>query len=210
MVLIVLYIGFGALLIIALLNPFSDSIPLVFFMGLLITSILEYITSFLLEKIFKAKWWDYSDMKFNIKGRVCLQNSILFGILSLLLIYILHPFIKGLISYINPTYLLYICHILICIIAIDVTFTITEILNLKKKLLELKEITETFIKENNLFDENSEINKKLDELKEKIADKKHIKNNHIIKAFPKLKFKENNNEFINIKQIIFNIKNKKI
>ena len=94
--------------------------------------------------------------------------------------------------------------------AIDITLTITEILNLKKKLHELREITETFIKENNLFDENSEINKKLDELKEKIADKKHIKNNHIIKAFPKLKFKENNNEFINIKQIIFNIKNKKI
>lgn len=206
--LIVQYIGFGALLIITLLNPFSNSIPLVFFMGLLITSILEYITGFLLEKIFKAKWWDYSDMKFNIKGRVCLQNSILFGILSLLLIYILHPFINSLITKINTTYLLYICHILICIMAIDITLTITEILNLKKKLYELREITETFIKENNLFDENSEINKKLNDLKEKITDKKHIKNTHIVKAFPNLKFKENNNEFLDIKELINKIKNK--
>lgn len=194
--------GFGAILIISFLIPFSESIPLVFFLGLLITSILEYITGFLMEKIFKAKWWDYSDLKFNIKGRVCLQNSILFGILSLFLIYILNPFISKVISQINSTYLLYISHILICIFLIDISITVTEILNLKKKLIELKEVTETFIKEKNLFNENSELSKKINEFKQKIAEKKYIKNSHIINAFPNLKFKENNNEFLNIKKML--------
>ena len=55
------------------------------------TTTLKYFTSYMMEKLFRARWWDYSLRKFNIEGRVCLLNSFLFGILGLAFIYIIHP-----------------------------------------------------------------------------------------------------------------------
>ncbi|MDR0286797.1 MAG: putative ABC transporter permease, partial [Clostridiales bacterium] len=67
--------GFGALLILLFTGPFKQNPFLVFAISLLSTSILEYFTGWLLETLFKTRWWDYSKHKFNIKGRVCLQNT---------------------------------------------------------------------------------------------------------------------------------------
>lgn len=85
--------GFGSLFAITLLNKCDYKIYTIFILGLLLASILEFITSFLLEKIFNRKWWDYSKNKFNINGRVCLLNSTLFGILSVCLIKFIHPIV---------------------------------------------------------------------------------------------------------------------
>ena len=68
--------------------------PLLLFLGAMIfTSVLEYVTSWLMEKLFHSKWWDYSERPFNINGRVCLLNSLLFGIMGLAVMYVVHPFI---------------------------------------------------------------------------------------------------------------------
>ena len=48
-----------------------------------------------MEKLFNARWWDYSNFKFNLNGRICLRNSVLFGVLGLLLIYTINPFISN-------------------------------------------------------------------------------------------------------------------
>ncbi len=92
--------GVGALFIIFCLDGVKDNIFLVFILGLIGCSVLEYITGYLMEKLFMAKWWDYSDHRFNIKGRVCLLNSIIFGIGSVIIIYLIHPlvmlFVNGL------------------------------------------------------------------------------------------------------------------
>ena len=61
--------GFGALLDIICLNSFSDPLE-IFFLGALLNCTLEYWTSFFMEKMFNGRWWDYSDKKFNINGRV--------------------------------------------------------------------------------------------------------------------------------------------
>ena len=60
-------------------------------MAMFICSILEYFTSYFMEKMFKARWWDYTDVKFNINGRICLGNIIAFGLLALLVVYYLNP-----------------------------------------------------------------------------------------------------------------------
>ena len=88
--------GVGALLVIFLLRPFTQNLLVLFVFGVLVTSVLEYITGFLLEKLFHTTWWDYSKRKFNIKGRVCLRNSLLFGILSVLLLHFINPFVEKL------------------------------------------------------------------------------------------------------------------
>jgi uncharacterized membrane protein len=85
--------GFGAILVIqgsklistANLNYFAESIIIILF-SIIITTIVEFITGYILEKIFKLKWWDYSGDAMNIKGYVCLKFSLLWGILAFLLI----------------------------------------------------------------------------------------------------------------------------
>ena len=73
--------GCCSIAIILILHKINNPIIL-FIFSILICSIGEYITSFVLEKIFKARWWDYSHMKFNLNGRICLRNCLFFGILG--------------------------------------------------------------------------------------------------------------------------------
>ena len=83
--------GFGGLLVVFFLEPFAGNIFYLFFMASIVTSVLEYATSWVLETIFATKWWDYSDLRFNIHGRICLLNSLLFGLMSVVGVKIMHP-----------------------------------------------------------------------------------------------------------------------
>ena len=85
--------GYGVLLIILLIGKNTEDILSVFLKAIFICSTLEYLTSYLMEKLFKARWWDYSRYKFNINGRICLETMIPFGILGCSVIYLLHPVI---------------------------------------------------------------------------------------------------------------------
>ncbi len=70
--------GFGVLLMTIMLKKYQNDIVATFIFSILICGILEYFTSFFLEKIFHARWWDYSNRKFNINGRICLENLFIF------------------------------------------------------------------------------------------------------------------------------------
>ena len=82
--------GWGALGILAFLGDIKNTIVL-FFAGLMLCTILEYGTSYFMEKIFHKRWWDYSSYKYNLNGRVCLLCSVSFGALSVLLIKLVQP-----------------------------------------------------------------------------------------------------------------------
>ena len=84
--------GVGALLITFALDDYSSDPLVLFVMSVILCCILEYLTSYLMEKIFKTRWWDYSDKTFNINGRICLEAATLFGILGVFIIYVLNPF----------------------------------------------------------------------------------------------------------------------
>ena len=88
--------GTGAMIIIVLLKRYMKDPIVLFFMAAIICTTLEYFTSYVMEKVFKARWWDYSTKKYNINGRVCLENSMLFGIGSLFIMYIINPYFEGL------------------------------------------------------------------------------------------------------------------
>lgn len=90
--------GSGAILMVIFLSKYSEDIITLFCMSALICSILEYMTSYIMEKIFHARWWDYSDMKFNIEGRVRLKNSLLFGLGGIIVVPFVNPFILSLLS----------------------------------------------------------------------------------------------------------------
>ncbi len=93
--------GVGAILITLLLSDYDKDIFVLFIMSCFLGAILEYITSYLMEKIFNTRWWDYSHEKFNLNGRVCLRTTVAFGILGIILIKILNPFFINLLDNIS-------------------------------------------------------------------------------------------------------------
>ena len=95
--------GFGSLLITSLLKPYTHDFIALFVLATAICMILEYITSYLMEKLFKARWWDYSDQKYNINGRICLETAVPFGLGALLVVYAIHPVVIDLLGTMNDT-----------------------------------------------------------------------------------------------------------
>lgn len=83
--------GFGGLAITILLKNYTKAPIVLFLMAVIICGTLEYFTSYIMEKIFKARWWDYSARKYNINGRICLETVVPFGILGCLVTYVLNP-----------------------------------------------------------------------------------------------------------------------
>ncbi|MDE7245674.1 MAG: hypothetical protein K2O18_17115 [Oscillospiraceae bacterium] len=81
--------GHGALLVLIILRGGCETPLLTFLYGAVLTSVIEYITSYYMEKLFHMRWWDYSGRRFNLFGRVCLRNSALFGAACVVLCHIL-------------------------------------------------------------------------------------------------------------------------
>lgn len=143
--------GASAILMITLLNNFKEPF-VIFIMSILICSIAEYLTSYIMETVFKARWWDYSKKKFNINGRICLTNSLFFGIMGLLLITYINPFISSLINDISINTINIIFYILTIIFIIDSIISFCLVFKIKK--------TANFLKKDN----TNEITKKVKEL----------------------------------------------
>lgn len=87
--------GCGAVLAIVLLHDFTNPIE-IFLISSFGASILEYITSWGMEKLFHARWWDYSHYRFNIQGRICLLGAIVFGFGGVLIIDVVQPQVERL------------------------------------------------------------------------------------------------------------------
>ncbi|OPX42133.1 hypothetical protein CLHUN_40400 [Ruminiclostridium hungatei] len=134
--------GFGALFIIWILEPVAFSIPIIFISSIVITSTVEYVTGWLLETFFGTRWWDYSQNRFNLEGRVCLKNSIYFGIMSVLLIKVAHPFTEYMVSSLPAGYLKIMVLLLLAAFIVDSIFTLNTLVNLNERLRRLYEFTE--------------------------------------------------------------------
>lgn len=134
--------GWGALLVLLPLYPLKDYWYLVLILGFLITSILEYFTSYIMEKMFHLSWWDYSHHKFNINGRVCLLNSTLFALLVMGMVYIVHPFIINIVAMISQTYLLTTVCILLVIYIVDTIYSFIAVGKLNELIEKFHDIKE--------------------------------------------------------------------
>ena len=131
--------GIGALIMYLFLRICNNPIT-VFLTGFVILSVWEYIVAWALEKIFHQTYWDYSNYKFNINGRVCLLNSIFWGVLGVIFTYIVHPFIESQIIKINEIILITTTIILVIGMLIDTITSIIKLNNITKKLEDIKNI----------------------------------------------------------------------
>ncbi|WP_159648389.1 putative ABC transporter permease [Erysipelothrix aquatica] len=202
--------GFGAMIILATLLPYAFNPALVFLLGLILTSSLEYLTSYIMEKAFKMRWWDYSEMFMNINGRVCLLNSTMFGALSLILVEYIHPVIVDLVANISMEYLNYIAFALFVVVIVDFIASLRATLNLQSRLFELNNIKYEIDRLKSKLEGSYEIrlkelNASYDTLKATLKSREV----RLLKAFPRLK-SESLQEFIEDIQDFYRIrKNKK-
>ena len=180
--------GYGVLLVSLLLKKYKDDFIITFCMSVIICGILEYLTSYFMEKIFKARWWDYSQRSFNINGRVCLQNLVLFGIASVIIIYIINPMIINLIERIPIIIQTILILLLLVIHIVDSVVSYGIILNLKQVSNEIK-------------DNTIEISEKV----RAIIHSKSRFHRRLVEAFPNIKEKVEYRKWI-IKEKLKNIK----
>lgn len=123
--------GVGVLLMIFLLKRFIDTPLALFVLATTIFMTLEYITSYLMEKLFNARWWDYSNYKYNLNGRICLETTIPFGLGGIFVMYIINPFITNLLSKVNHQVIIIVGIILLVLFLIDVIISFSIISKLK-------------------------------------------------------------------------------
>lgn len=135
--------GFGAIIIILLLRPYEHSVVALFIGGVVVASFLEYITGSLLEKLFDTRWWDYSDEKFNIKGYVSLKFSLVWGLVSVVFLKAVHPYVESFVKSMPLDLALLLYNALLILLVIDTTLTVASLLEFRKLVRELVPIRET-------------------------------------------------------------------
>lgn len=177
--------GYGGILITFLLRKYTDDVITLFIMAILVCGTLEYLTSYFMEKIFKARWWDYSKAKFNINGRICLETLIPFGLLGLLIMYITNPFFLSKLEQIPEVWLNILFWTILTIFIID-NIVSTVVISYIKKAVKFvgKEL-----------DNTEEITKKIKE----VLQGKSVLHRRLLKAYPtleavKIKIKEKKEE----------------
>ena len=169
--------GYGVVLVSLLLQKYQNDIIVTFFMSIIICGFLEYFTSYFMEIIFKARWWDYSQRKFNINGRVCLENLVLFGLASCVIIYVTNPFIIKHLKMIPSMVQNVLIGALLVVHLVDNIVSYKIILNLKKISNEIKDDTiEISEKVKNIIHNKSRLYRRLvnafPNIKEKVQFKK--------------------------------------
>lgn len=132
--------GVGSLALIWILKPFMHNVFLVILLGMVVTGAIEYITSYVLEKIFHNKWWDYSEEKFNINGRICLKNLICFGLGSPIILYILNPYITDFLLQVKDKVLMGTAIVLFIIFVLDVVYSCLVAYNLRNRIIIVEDL----------------------------------------------------------------------
>lgn len=216
--------GVGAVLVIFSLRPFSENMLVLFVFAMIITSLLEFLTGYVLEKIFHTKWWDYSGTPFNIMGYICLKFSLCWGVVCTFLMRVILPFTDKLIvriPYKVGAVLLIV--IGICYIA-DAVYTVVTLRSLRIRIKTMEEISVRLRKLSDelgihisdsvfdLMEKTEEITQAGKEKKEEFEKLKKqylskiksldLKQRRIIKAFPSLTSKRYKYSLKHIKDYI--------
>lgn len=191
--------GLGAAIMIPGLQPFKKSNWALIFAGAVEGSVIEYVISWISEVIFQMKWWDYSNMPFNINGRITLTFTVFWGLLALGLIRFINPYIEMGINKLSRKWF----NIL------TIGFTIFLLLDLLITALGLKVFYTRLIKEHNLQVKDSQALMVSDEVMNnniiKALSKTIFSDEKILKTFPNIKYEDKNGNIVWIKDILTDI-----
>lgn len=175
--------GWGCIAIILLLSKYKSSPIVLFLMAIIICSILEYFTSYFMEKLFHVRWWDYTRRKYNINGRICAETMIPFGLLGCLVVYIVNPIFTGLLNKIPVNTLNILAIIIFTIYVIDNIVSLSVMFGFKGTLKTVEK------------DGTEEITKKVRE----VLLKRNFLYKRLVNAFPNITSKKERLELLESK-----------
>jgi len=175
--------GVGAVAVLLLLSRWKNQPIVLFFLSAIVTTTVEYITSYILEKFAHMRLWDYSKRFFNLHGRVCLLGFTVFGLMSVLMVEYVHPWVESLPALLTPMGVHVASAAFLIWILTDLSLTLGLLLRLFNHLRALQKAVE----------------QKLPELPLSRAGAVR----RLIRAFPKLDFTKYQNEWQKIKEKTF-------
>lgn len=190
--------GVSAVFFIVFLSQFNNII-FIFLGGAVLASIIELVTGYLMELMFNAKWWDYSNEKFNIKGYVCLKFSLIWGALAVVFMKLVNPLVSKIVYYFIENYGESLYSFVFAGLIVDIVLTLNSLIafraffkELQDILLEIKSDVDK-LKENLAFDVREKIEGRisnLDNLKEILIGRINKRHIYLIKAYPHIKSKK--------------------
>ena len=169
--------GWGALAITLLLQRYTNDIIVLFVMAVIVCSFIEYFTSYFMEKKYHARWWDYSNKKFNINGRICLDTMIPFGILGVFIMYVSNPFFIDIYNNIPDIWLHIISGILFILYIID-------------NVISARIISSIHIEEEKVADNTEEITNEIATKIKQLLKQKSWLHRRLVNAYPNFKFEK--------------------
>lgn len=187
--------GFGALLLLLILENNISNIFALFFIAVILTTSLEYLTAVLLENLFHAKWWDYSMFPLNYKGRISVISSAVFGIFAVLQIKFIHPFVRSLTDRIPDNVKSILLFIVIIYLFVDFTLTIRHVFIMNGRLSEIQGAINAFFGKyyrragelKNSIRMSFEESEFYSERIKTLFSLNRFQNRRLIRAFPKLR-----------------------
>ena len=213
--------GIGAIIMLLFLERYQNKPILLFFIAIIVLTTWEYLVGVLLEKIFHTKYWDYSEKKFNFQGRVCLENSICWGILGVLFVKYIHPFVQKIIGTVDTILIKYAISIFSIVFLVDMVVSIIKMKNISETLKKIEELNKEIkerLKEIRRLRKETEKSTAVDSIQEMVKNLKRKRNRTILhlyrhvyrlkKAFPAIDTKEIT-EVLNQRIQIIKQKNKK-
>ena len=182
--------GTGGILISYTLGRYADDPLTLFILSMVYCTVIEYVTSYVLERIFHLRWWDYSNKKFNINGRVCLSNGVLFGLGGLWVVKILYPIVSKLVYNTQPIFIMILSSILLGLFLTDFIVSTRILIGLKVNMMKITK-----------KDATSEIKKEVSEFLKNY----NVLTGRLFKSFPDLE-KLNGPRIEKITKVLDNIK----
>ena len=191
--------GLGAAIMIPGLKKFKRSNWTLFIAGAIEGSVIEYVVGWIGEVIFQIKWWDYSNMPFNIHGRICILFSVFWGLLALVLIRLINPYIEILIDKIPKKIFKVTTTILTIFLLFDLLFTSFGLKVfytgfLQENNIEMKDQRDLTVSEEIL---NNSVVKRLSETV--------FSDENVLKTFPNIKFEDKDGNIIWVKDVLTDI-----
>lgn len=166
--------GFGAIFITLLLHDATNLVE-IFLVAALGSAVLEYITSFVMEKLFRVRWWDYSEKRINLHGRICLEATFYFGIMGLIIVKISNPLLFGMYDSLSETVRIGLAIVLLIVMISDILISLW--------LINVCRVTVGTVQ----VDATEEITERVRNI---LMDKGRL-NRRLIKAFPSMKVDRN-------------------
>jgi uncharacterized membrane protein len=127
--------GCGAVAVYLILLPLEENLLFLFLGGIVVATVLEYLTAVLMESIFHTSWWDYSDKKFNFQGRICLGASLGWGCFSVILFRVFQPVVENVVAFYSVKTGKILCVSTLLVYGVDFVTSAAAAFQLRSKLV---------------------------------------------------------------------------